>query len=91
MSSRLLIDVTARCVARNRDKKTAVEASKTLAGWVTGLPTVGMSLVIFRPGDGGRTITSPVLRVLGDADGKTLYVETLNSIYYVTLSTALHL
>jgi hypothetical protein len=90
MPSRLLIDVSARCVARDRHAKTG-KASKTVDGWVAGLPTVGMSLVIFRHNDGGRTITSSVLRVLGDSDGKTLYVETLNSIYYVTLSKPLRL
>jgi hypothetical protein len=45
-------------------------------------PRPGESLVIFRTPDGCRMLTSPVKRVLTDADDPDLlYVETENSTY----------
>lgn len=87
MDANAFIDVTACCIARKDDTKERKKAPKVVRGCVSYLPKIGASLVIFHRDSPGRTITSAVIRVLGDADGPTLYIETHNSIYRVTLTT----
>jgi hypothetical protein len=41
-------------------------------------------MVIFRDPNGHRMVTTPVRRVLGDASGEQIYVETENSVYLLT-------
>jgi hypothetical protein len=41
-------------------------------------------MVIFRDPNGHRMVTTPVRRVLGDAGGDQIYVETENSVYLLT-------
>lgn len=82
----IVIDVTARCITRKQGTTdTPKKAAKVVRGYVVALPRVGASLVIFHRDGPGRMITSAVVRVLSDTDG-TLYVETLNSIYRMTLT-----
>lgn len=81
-----VIDVTARCITRKHGSTdTPKKAAKVVRGCVAALPKVGASLVVFHRDNPGRMITSAVVRVLSDTDG-ALYVETLNSIYRMTLT-----
>ncbi|HJZ84605.1 MAG TPA: hypothetical protein VKN99_05505 [Polyangia bacterium] len=50
-------------------------------GFLIGHPQIGRPMVIFREDDRRHILTSPVQRVLGDVDGNTLRVETMNSVY----------
>jgi hypothetical protein len=59
-------------------------ARRVFRGFLTSTPTIGSSLVIVRD-DGLRLMTSPVLRVLSDADGR-YWVETANSVYCLVIA-----
>jgi len=54
-------------------------------GFLISFPIVGRGMVIFRDPHGHRMITTPVRRVLGEPEEGTLYVETENSVYRLTL------
>ncbi len=54
-------------------------------GFLVGYPVVGRGMVIFRDPNGHRMVTTAVRRVLADSDGETIYVETENSVYRLTL------
>jgi hypothetical protein len=48
-------------------------------------------MVIFRDPNGHRMVTTPVRRVLTDPDSETIYVETENSVYRLTIHSAVPL
>jgi hypothetical protein len=54
-------------------------------GFLTCTPQVGAALVIIQD-DGMQLMTSPVVRVLSDGEGRA-WVETTNSIYRLVLLT----
>ncbi|HUS27760.1 MAG TPA: hypothetical protein VMZ53_04610 [Kofleriaceae bacterium] len=83
-----MVDVVARCIAKKDAPRTRLVA-KSIDGVIAAFPTVGSSLVIYRRGRSHRLVTSSVVRVLRDVDGATVYVETRNSVYRVTLRAAL--
>ena len=78
------VDVVARCIVR-KDRSRTRTLAKSVDGVIAAIPEVGGSLVIYRRGKSYRLVTSAVVRVLRDPDTSTLYVETRNSIYHVTL------
>jgi hypothetical protein len=91
MHSTQVIDVVARCIARRDEApKRPEKPAKVVHGCINGLPKIGRSLVIYRRGDAGRLITTPVVRML-IADGEMLYVETSNSVYRIALCTPMTL
>jgi len=53
-------------------------------GFLTCKPAIGASIVIVRD-DGLRLMTSPVIRVLSDAEGR-YWVETANSVYRLVIA-----
>jgi len=55
------------------------------SGLLVAFPTVGNALVLIDLAGGGRTMTSPIRRVLGDPAGNNFYVETSNSVYRITV------
>jgi hypothetical protein len=79
------VDVVARCIARKDRASRTRTLAKKVDGVIAAIPEIGGSLVIYRRGKSYRLVTSAVLRVLRDLDSSTLYVETRNSIYHVTL------
>lgn len=80
------VDVVARCIVRKDRRSRTRTIAKTVDGVIAAIPEVGGSLVIYRRAKSYRLVTSPVVRVLREVDGSTLYVETRNSIYHVTLT-----
>ena len=56
-------------------------AGRAYTGYLISHPIVGRGMVIFRDPHGHRMITTPVQRILGEPEGKMIYVETTNSVY----------
>jgi hypothetical protein len=65
-------------------EKPAISVGRVYNGLLVHFPVAGRGMVIFRDPNGHRMVTTPVRRVLTDADGKTVYVETENSVYRLT-------
>lgn len=76
--------------ARRINRKATGRGQRPLTsydGLLIGPPEVGMPLVIVRP-DHSRMITSPVVRVLSHAGREMVYVETRNSVFRVSMRSA---
>ena len=78
--------VVGRCTLLERTLSLldALGVGRTYAGYLISYPSVGRGMVIFRDPNGHRMVTTPVRRVLGDAGGDQIYVETENSVYLLT-------
>lgn len=74
-----MVNVTAKKIREHGADKSV--NARVYTGYLISYPTVGRGIVIFRDPHGHRMITTPVKRVLGDPDGKMIYVETENSVY----------
>ena len=70
--------------SRSRPRTRVSRRGRTYAGYLISYPSVGRGMVIFRDPNGHRMVTTPVKRVLGDAGGEQIYVETENSVYQLT-------
>jgi len=68
-----------------RKVETPTRPARVLRGRLVSSPVVGRGLVILSDPYGLRVTTSPVVRVLTDPDGKSLYVQTSNSVYLLTV------
>lgn len=79
-----MTNVTARKIRDHGRERPAVGVGRVYNGFLVSYPVVGRGMVIFRDPNGHRMITTPVKRVLTDADGETVYVETENSVYCLT-------
>ena len=86
-----MLSVTARKIREHGSEKTqgsgppSSTSSRVYTGYLVNLPQVGRGMVIFRDPHGHRMITTPVKRVLREAGGTMLYVETDNSVYRLEL------
>ncbi len=80
-----MLSVTARKIRDHGRERSAVGVGRVYTGFLVSYPVVGRGMVIFRDPNGHRMITTPVRRVLIDPDEETLYVETENSVYHLTL------
>src|SRR5512134_1103043 len=85
-----MVSVTARKIREHVPSRAMATAAGTrvYTGFLISYPVVGRGMVIFRDPHGHRMITTPVKRVLGEPDGRTLYVETENSVYRLTFHGA---
>ena len=79
-----MVSVTARKIRDHGRERASLGIGRTYAGYLISYPSVGRGMVIFRDPNGHRMVTTPVKRVLGDAAGESLYVETENSVYLLT-------
>ena len=79
-----MTNVTARKIRDHGREKPAVGVGRVYNGFLVSYPVVGRGMVIFRDPNGHRMVTTPVRRVLGDAGGEQIYVETENSVYLLT-------
>ena len=86
-----MLSVTARKIREHGSEKAhgsgqpSAPSSRVYTGYLVNLPQVGRGMVIFRDPHGHRMITTPVKRVLREAGGTMLYVETDNSVYRLEL------
>ncbi len=79
-----MVGVTARKIRdQGRDRSRAASVGRVYSGFLISYPVVGRGLVLFRDPHGHRMITTPVRRVLSEHEGRTLYVETENSVYRI--------
>jgi hypothetical protein len=83
-----MLAVTARKIRDHSRDHPNVGVGRVYTGFLISLPVAGHGMVIFRDPHGHRMITTPVRRVLRDADGGVLWVDTENSVYRVTLHGA---
>jgi len=79
-----VVSVTARKIRNHGRERASLGVGRTYAGYLISYPSVGRGMVIFRDPNGHRMVTTPVRRVLGDAGGDQIYVETENSVYLLT-------
>ena len=79
-----MVSVTARKIRNHGRERASLGVGRTYAGYLISYPSVGRGMVIFRDPNGHRMVTTPVRRVLGDAGGDQIYVETENSVYLLT-------
>ena len=79
-----MTNVTARKIRDHGRERPAVGVGRVYNGFLVSYPVVGRGMVIFRDPNGHRMVTTPVRRVLGDAGGDQIYVETENSVYLLT-------
>ena len=79
-----MVSVTARKIRNHGRERASLGVGRTYAGYLISYPSVGRGMVIFRDPNGHRMVTTPVRRVLGDAGGDQIYVETENSVYQLT-------
>lgn len=79
-----MVSVTARKIRDHGRERASLGVGRTYAGYLISYPSVGRGMVIFRDPNGHRMVTTPVKRVLGDAGGEQIYVETENSVYLLT-------
>ncbi len=79
-----MVSVTARKIREHGRERSSVGVGRVYTGFLISYPVVGRGMVIFRDPHGHRMITTPVRRVLGDPTGRTIYVETENSVYRLT-------
>lgn len=79
-----MVSVTARKV-RHQACERSTNVGRQYTGYLISYPNVGRGMVIFRDPHGHRMITTPVKRVLGEPDGRMLYVETENSVYRIEI------
>ena len=79
-----VVSVTARKIRDHGRERASLGVGRTYAGYLISYPSVGRGMVIFRDPNGHRMVTTPVRRVLGDAGGEQIYVETENSVYLLT-------
>ena len=79
-----MVSVTARKIREHGRERSTVAVGRVYTGFLISYPVVGRGMVIFRDPHGHRMITTPVRRVLGEPSGRTLYVETENSVYRLT-------
>ena len=79
-----MVSVTARKIRDHGRERASLGIGRTYAGYLISYPSVGRGMVIFRDPNGHRMVTTPVRRVLGDAGGDQIYVETENSVYLLT-------
>src|SRR4029078_6685249 len=79
-----VVSVTARKIRNHGRERASLGVGRTDAGYLISYPSVGRGMVIFRDPNGHRMVTTPVRRVLGDAGGDQIYVETENSVYVLT-------
>ncbi len=80
-----MTNVTARKIRDHGRERSAVGVGRIYRGFLVSYPVVGRGMVIFRDPNGHRMITTAVRRILVDADGEVLYVETENSVYRLHL------
>ena len=86
MSSFAITSVTV-CKLRQRGAcRASVRLGKPFEGLLLWEPKVGDRLVICRSGSNHLT-TTPVRRLLLESDGRSVYVETANSVYRLTFGT----
>ncbi len=86
MSSFAITSVTV-CKLRQRGvARTSVSIGRPFDGLLLWEPKIGDRLVICRTGSNHLT-TTPVRRLLLEADGRSVYVETANSVYRLTFGT----
>ena len=83
-----MTSVTARKIRDHGRERSAVGVGRVYNGYLVSFPVVGRGMVIFRDPNGHRMITTPVRRILTDPDGETVYVETENSVYRLTIHSA---
>lgn len=76
-----MVSVTARKIRDQGMDRVSTHGGRVYTGYLISYPTIGRGMVIFRDPHGHRMITTPVKRVLGEPDGKMIYVETDNSVY----------
>src|SRR6188474_247785 len=79
-----MVNVTARKIRDHSRDRSSTSLGRVYQGLLVSYPSVGRGMVIFRDPNGHRMITTPVRRVLGDAGGDQIYVETENSVYLLT-------
>lgn len=80
-----MVSVTACKVRNQTSERSTVDVGRRYTGYLISYPIVGRGLVIFRDPHGHRMITTPVKRVLGEPEGRMLYVETENSVYRIEI------
>jgi hypothetical protein len=80
-----MVSVTARKIRDHGRERLNSGVGRVYTGFLISFPIVGRGMVIFRDPHGHRMITTPVRRVLGEPEEGTLYVETENSVYRLTL------
>lgn len=80
-----MVSVTARKVRDQSVQQSSLNVGRRYTGYLISYPVVGRGMVIFRDPHGHRMITTTVKRVLGDPDGRMLYVETSNSVYRIEI------
>jgi hypothetical protein len=79
------------CKLRQRPNaagRACVVVGKPFDGLLLWEPKVGDRLVICRSGSNHLT-TTPVKRLLLESDGKSVYIETTNSVYRLTFGMAI--
>jgi len=76
-----MVTITKRTVRRRGLDEPTSHGEPEYHGFLIGHPEIGRPMVIFRENDRQHIMTSPVQRVLGDVDGGSLRVETMNSVY----------
>lgn len=86
-----MVNVTARKIRDHSRDRSPSGLGRIYHGLLVCYPIVGRGMVIFRDPNGHRMVTTPVKRVLTDPDNETLYVETENSVYRLTLHSAIPL
>jgi hypothetical protein len=90
-----MVNVTARKIREQGRDRAASSGSggagRVYHGLLVSYPVVGRGMVIFRDPNGHRMVTTPVRRVLTDPDSETIYVETENSVYRLTIHSAVPL
>jgi hypothetical protein len=79
-----MTSVTARKIRDTSGERASLSIGRAYSGYLVSFPVVGRGMVIFKDPNGHRMITTPVRRVLQEADGSSLYVETDNSVYRLT-------
>ena len=79
-----MVSVTARKIRELGSERPGGASGRIYTGYLISYPYIGRGMVIFRDPNGHRMVTTPVRRVLGDAGGDQIYVETENSVYLLT-------
>jgi hypothetical protein len=83
-----MVSVRARKIRDHSGERSSVGVGRVYTGYLISYPIVGRGMVIFRDPHGHRMITTPVKRVLGEPEGRMIYVETENSVYRLELTGA---
>jgi len=79
-----VLAVVAQKIRSGRDASTST-VGRVYEGYLLSEPVVGRGMVLFRDPNGRRMVTTSVRRVLTTEDDGTVYVETENSVYRISI------